>query len=323
MDINPPSDTGISVDVDTGLEVKPDAPTLLPFIAGEAAAAAEVAPPPQVDREGVAVTKEGAAAVTTTNTTATTQQAQMPPLPSKFIPTGRYPAGTFGLPELVIPPKWLIRFEELKRYHDSFGHCRVPQNYEQNKQLGMWVRTQKQQYKLLQEGKANHLSNARIELLNQLGFEWTGKKRSQFWDDRYQELKEYHRKNDGSTRVPEHYPEAPQLNTWVSLQRRQLKLAKEGKKNNLTENRIRLLEELGLECQIRSSSSWMERFLELKEYKALHGNTAVPQKYIENPSLGRWVDNQKTQHKKLYDGKTTNLTIERIQLLVSIGFNFR
>jgi hypothetical protein len=63
--------------------------------------------------------------------------------------------------------------------------------------------------------------------------------------------------------------------------------------------------------------------LELKEYKALHGNTAVPQKYIENPSLGRWVDNQKTQHKKLYDGKTTNLTIERIQLLVSIGFNFR
>ena len=56
----PTSNIGISVDVDTGLEVKPDAPTLPPFIAGEAAAAAEgtlaVAPPPQVDREGVAVT---------------------------------------------------------------------------------------------------------------------------------------------------------------------------------------------------------------------------------------------------------------------------
>lgn len=119
----PTSNIGISVDVDTGLEVKPDAPTLPPFIAGEAAAAAEgtlaVAPPPQVDREGVAVTKEGAAAVTTTNTTATTQQAQMPPLPSKFIPTGRYPAGTFGLPELVIPPKWLIRFVRFRseRFH--------------------------------------------------------------------------------------------------------------------------------------------------------------------------------------------------------------
>lgn len=115
----PTSNIGISVDVDTGLEVKPDAPTLPPFIAGEAAAAAEVASPPQVDREGVAVTKEGAAAVTTTNTTATTQQAQMPPLPSKFIPTGRYPAGTFGLPELVIPPKWLIRFVRFRseRFH--------------------------------------------------------------------------------------------------------------------------------------------------------------------------------------------------------------
>ena len=47
------------------------------------------------------------------------------------------------------------------------------------------------------------------------------------------------------------------------------------------------------------------------------------QQYKENPSLGRWVDNQKTQHKKLYDGKPTHLTIERIQLLVGIGFQFR
>lgn len=59
------------------------------------------------------------------------------------------------------------------------------------------------------------------------------------------------------------------------------------------------------------------------EYKEKHGDCNVPQKYPDNPPLGRWVDNQKTQHKKLYDGKSTHLTIERIQHLVSVGFDFR
>ena len=59
------------------------------------------------------------------------------------------------------------------------------------------------------------------------------------------------------------------------------------------------------------------------EYKEKHGDCNVPQKYADNPPLGRWVDNQKTQHKKLYDGKSTHLTIERIQHLVSVGFDFR
>ena len=59
------------------------------------------------------------------------------------------------------------------------------------------------------------------------------------------------------------------------------------------------------------------------EYKAKHGNCNVPQKYPDNLSLGKWVDNQKTQHKKLYEGKSTHLTIDRIQRLASIGFDFR
>lgn len=212
--------------------------------------------------------------------------------------------------------------EELKRFHATYGHCNVPQKFDENRQLGAWVRTQKQQYKLLTEGKPSHMSQARIDLLNEIGFEWSGEKRDKFWSERYAELVDFQQKHN-STRVPSNYPEAPQLHSWVSLQRRQLKLYKEGKKSKLTEERARMLEAIGLEWQIRNSCSWMERFLELKEYHDQHGNTNVPQKYKANPSLGRWVDNQKTQHKKLYDGKPTHLTIERIQLLVSLGFQFR
>eukprot|EP00804_Cyclotella_cryptica_P002435 CCRYP_004125-RA/>CCRYP_004125-RA protein AED:0.08 eAED:0.08 QI:185/1/1/1/0.8/0.66/6/581/324 len=283
-----PGDHGVSVDVDTGL-VAPDLP---PIELGDAAAAVAAA--------------------------AAAEGGMVPGLPPLIHNAGP----GFNLPELIIPAKWLARYEELKRFHATYGHCNVPQKYEENKQLGAWVRTQKQQYKLLAEGKPSHMSEARINLLNELGFEWSGEKRDKFWSERYGELVEFQQKHN-STRVPDKYPEAPQLHSWVSLQRRQLKLYKEGKKNKLTDERARMLEAIGLEWHIRNSCSWMERFLELKDYKEQHGNCNVPQKYKANPSLGRWVDNQKTQHKKLYDGKPTHLTIERIQLLVSLGFQFR
>jgi len=276
----------------------------------------------------------------------------MPPLAPPHVPA-MYPRNV-GMPEVLIPAKWLARYEELKRYKEEHGHTNVPQKYEPNPQLGAWCRTQKQQMKLLQEGKPSHMSQGRLELLNQIGFEFTGEKRDKFWNDRYRELVEFHAKNNGSTRVPDKYEAAPQLNAWVALQRLQLKRYREGKKTKLTPERIALLEGLGLEHRIRNTCTWMERFvspisfdtifistlvilcnqplllscwlcvqLELKEFKEHHGNCNVPQKYKANPSLGRWVDNQKTQHKKLYEGKPTHLTIERIQLLVGLGFQWR
>lgn len=210
---------------------------------------------------------------------------------------------------------------ELKAWKETHGNMDVPVT-DENKSLLSWIRTQKMQYRLLHEGKANHMSEQRIDLLNSIGFEWTGEKRDKFWHDRYAELVALHERT-GSTVVPVKYDVAPQLHSWVALQRRQLKLHNEGKTTKLTEERVQLLRAVGLECNIRASTTWMDRFMELKRYKDEHGNCDVPQKWKENPSLGRWVDNQKTQHQKLYDGKPTHLTIERIQLLVSLGFNWR
>jgi hypothetical protein len=41
-----------------------------------------------------------------------------------------------------------------------------------------------------------------------------------------------------------------------------------------------------------STSSWQERFNELKQYQQDHGNCLVPGRYKENPPLGRWVESQ-------------------------------
>mmetsp|Transcript_27150 Transcript_27150/g.38195 ORF Transcript_27150/g.38195 Transcript_27150/m.38195 type:complete len:319 (-) Transcript_27150:324-1280(-) len=225
--------------------------------------------------------------------------------------------------EAYVPLTWFAKYEELKEYKKFNGDTNVPSN-PRYKELNNWKQTQKQQYRLLHEGKPNRMSHLRMQLLNQLGFEWSGEPgiRDKNWNDKYAQLVAFHKKT-GTTRVPETYDVAPQLHGWLAGQRKQLKLSKEGKPTRLTQERVNLLKAVGLECEIRKVTTWMDRFNELKRYKEENGDCNVPQKWKENPSLGRWVDNQKTQHQKLFDGKPTHLTIERIQLLVGLGFNWR
>jgi len=275
----------------------PELPPIL--VAGTAAATYAAAMAQGQPNYGMAAAPEAQAKV---------EEMKPPPIPTPMA-------------EDQIAPKWMTKYEELVEYKDKNGDMNVP-NTGAYKQLHAWIRTQKQQYKLCYEGKTNHISQLRINMLNEIGFPWAGEKRDQFWNDRYQELVAFHAKT-GTSRVPEKYDAAPQLHTWVSLQRRQLKLRQEGKPTKLTDERVALLDQVGLECKIRNVATWMDRFMELKRYKDEHGDCNVPQKWKQNTSLGRWVDNQKTQHKKLYDGKPTHLTVERIQLLVSLGFNWR
>ena len=47
---------------------------------------------------------------------------------------------------------WEKRFNELKDYRKKNGNCLVPARYQHNKQLGLWVQTQRQHYKKFQKG---------------------------------------------------------------------------------------------------------------------------------------------------------------------------
>ena len=62
----------------------------------------------------------------------------------------------------------LLKFKE-----GNNGSARVPLKYKADLRLGKWVQTQRQQYKLLQDGsKKSKLSEDRIERLESVGFEW-------------------------------------------------------------------------------------------------------------------------------------------------------
>ena len=86
------------------------------------------------------------------------------------------------------------------------------------------------------------------------------------------------------------------------------------KSGKLSDERIAQLDAIGFEWEI--SSSWAERLQQLEEYKAIHGNCRVPQRYKENPSLGIWVN---TQRHRFKSGK---LPDEQIAQLEAIGFQW-
>ena len=62
--------------------------------------------------------------------------------------------------------KWREMYQQLKEYYNQHQHCNVPTRYKGNSQLRYWVDYQRQAY------KKNKLSQERIDLLNQLNFDW-------------------------------------------------------------------------------------------------------------------------------------------------------
>ena len=67
---------------------------------------------------------------------------------------------------------WMNMFEELKQFYNEHGHCKVPQVYTNNPKLGKWVKSQRTHYRLLRNGKHSSMTNARIKLLESIGFVW-------------------------------------------------------------------------------------------------------------------------------------------------------
>ena len=71
---------------------------------------------------------------------------------------------------------WGQRFRELQAYQADKGHCNVPQQWPENKQLGMWVNKQRAEKRKLDQGKRSSITQPRIERLNGIGFEWNARK---------------------------------------------------------------------------------------------------------------------------------------------------
>jgi hypothetical protein len=147
--------------------------------------------------------------------------------------------------------KWEENLQELMRYRQRTGNCLVPNCYKENPTLARWVKRQRYQYTLMIEGQpSSAMTGDRVAILEEAGFVWDSQAAS--WEERLEELKAF-RKTQRHCNVPTGYSENISLGNWVKRQRRQYMFLNEGRKSNMTTQRIHDLESIGFEWKLRPS----------------------------------------------------------------------
>ena len=117
------------------------------------------------------------------------------------------------------------------------------------------------------------------------------------WETYYIAAKQWYEAT-GNLKIPRSYvtPTGLMLGSWINTQRKVYSGKTTG---NLTEEKIRRLEEIGMIWNV-SDSSWEEALDELRAYYREHGNLDVKARYI-SPSgfkLGNWVRNARSAAKR-------------------------
>lgn len=146
--------------------------------------------------------------------------------------------------------QWQSKFQELMKYKEEHGDCLVPHRYSENTSLGRWVKRQRYQYKLWQEGIPSTMTCERAQALASIGFIWDSQ--SAAWEEHLNDLKCFQALH-GHCNVPSLSPEHAKLSTWIKCQRRQYKLYNEGQPSNMTQHRISELEKIGFQWDARAS----------------------------------------------------------------------
>mmetsp|Transcript_3261 Transcript_3261/g.4184 ORF Transcript_3261/g.4184 Transcript_3261/m.4184 type:complete len:343 (-) Transcript_3261:27-1055(-) len=204
---------------------------------------------------------------------------------------------------------WDDRLDDLQEFHDQNGHSRVPQNYSNNPHLATRVKNQRAL-------STTTLAPTRAKL----NFAW--KPATAGWTYRFEQLLRF-KKEHGHCNVPYRYDADPSLGLWVSSQRCDYKLWKEQNRSGgggdavRPPERFEALTREGFVWDVRELM-WNEKLRLLEEFIAEHGHARVPQKY---KGVGRWVDKQRQNYKKMLDGKPCgSMTKERAAILNKLGF---
>ena len=103
--------------------------------------------------------------------------------------------------------QWSDRFQELIDFSKSKGHCCVPHTYKENPALARWVKRQRYQYKLRQDGKQSTMTQERIVALEEIGFIWDS--HGSAWMERWNELRDFKIEHKHCN-VPSNYSGNPQ-----------------------------------------------------------------------------------------------------------------
>ena len=231
--------------------------------------------------------------------------------------------------ENLYKTRWMKMYELAKAYYEHNGNLMISSDFktingyepdENGVALGNWVHHQKQAIK----GKRN-ISTERKKLLTEIGIGFNLYEDN--WMKMYELAKAYYEHNgnlmisyDFKT-INGYEPDenGVALGTWILTQRDNFK------NKQLSEGRMKLLENIGMIFKNVIETRWMKMYELAKAYYEHNGNLKIDQRFKtingyepdENGvALGTWISIQR----KAYKGKATNkITQNQIKLLESIG----
>ena len=228
--------------------------------------------------------------------------------------------------------KWMQNYELAKVYYEHHGNLEIPTRFktingyeydENGIKLGLWILNQRQ---ALKKGK---VTDEQLKLLKEIGM-IIGNVNDEKWMQNYKLAKAYY-EYYGNLEIPQdfrtingyEYDESGKnIGDWISNQRQAYK---NNGRRKITEQQIKLLEEIGMRFIDYKDEKWMQNFELAKAYYEHHGNLEIPQNFKtingyeydeKGSSLSAWISNQRQAYRKGI------LSIEHIELLKGISLIF-
>ena len=122
----------------------------------------------------------------------------------------------------------------------------MPNYFPENEKLGVWVKTQRYQHRLLCEGKPAKISDERVEFLNSIGFVWNvhemiEEEHKREWIRNLEHVKLF-KEEHSHCKIPSKYPPAPHLASWMARQRAHYRLMQSGLQSSMTAMQAKMFE---------------------------------------------------------------------------------
>lgn len=212
---------------------------------------------------------------------------------------------------------WARGLKAARRYRQQYGDLQVPSAYKDADgfALGNWIRNTRSRF------GSGGLKESQIRELDALGMVWNSIDAK--WESCYAEAALYCEKHGSLNLAPKYVsPSGIRLGAWVENQRAYYL------KGELSDDKIRRLEALGMLWEGRNDRQWLRAYEAAARYFQQYGDLNVPYQYVspEGIRLGYWVVRQRAAYKGRFSiEKKTNrkpLSYERKRLLDAIGMNW-
>ncbi|KAG7358101.1 helicase domain protein [Nitzschia inconspicua] len=182
--------------------------------------------------------------------------------------------------------KWIHEYFKLYWHHFQHNNTVISQSSGYNSDFIYWVEVQKRDY------NAGKLAQGKIDLLNDLNFDWTLDPVAT-WEEMYEQLCQYY-KRFGSTLINTNINK--DLGMWTS----ELRILYS--KGDLDPTWVAKLNHLEFDWKAEDVN-WNAMFDRLVAYKKKHGTVCVPFACPDDPPLRNWIGNNRKAYKqRLTDG---------------------